>query len=386
MDILRKVAEIHGTPTYVYFEETLRKRSRLVKEVFEGVNLLPTFAVKANNNPVLLRILREEGFGMDVVTKGELLAAKLAGVPSRSIVWNGNGKSRDQMEYFLREDVRIINVDSFEEMEIWKELNPEGVEYFIRVNPEVDAKTHPHISTGLKKHKLGIPLEDLDSFMERFGSMNIRGLHVHIGSQITRVEPFVEAFNKVVRASERYGFEEINIGGGWGINYSGEELDLSSYREKVVPALKRFKRVIIEIGRYIVAPSGYLLLRVVLVKRRHNKAFVVVDGGMNALIRPALYSAYHRIFVLGKQGKEMRADVVGPLCESGDVIAYDRELPEVEPGDIIAVENAGAYGYTMSNNYNSTTRPAEVLVGENGRISLIRRRETEMDIFKDVVM
>jgi diaminopimelate decarboxylase len=286
----------------------------------------------------------------------------------------------------LREDVRIINVDSFEEMEIWKELNPEGVEYFIRVNPEVDAKTHPHISTGLKKHKFGIPLEDLDLFMERFGSMNVKGLHVHIGSQITQVEPFVEAFDKVVRASERFGFEEINIGGGWGINYSGEELDLSSYREKVVPALKRFKRVIVEIGRYIVAPSGYLLLRVVLVKKRSNKTFVVVDGGMNTLIRPALYSAYHRVFVLGKQGKEVRADVVGPLCESGDVIAYDRELPEVEPGDIIVVENAGAYGYTMSNNYNSTVRPAEVLVGEGGEISLIRRRETEMDIFKDVVM
>ncbi|HBF11569.1 diaminopimelate decarboxylase [Thermotoga neapolitana] len=386
MEALKKAAEIHGTPLYVYFEETIRERARRVKEVFHGINLLPTFAVKANNNPNLLAILKEEGFGMDVVTKGELFAARLAGVDPFLIVWNGNGKSKEEMLHFLKEGVRTINVDSFEEMEMWESLSPEDVNFFVRVNPEVDARTHPHISTGLKKHKFGIPLNMLDSFMKRFKGMNIKGLHVHIGSQITKVDPFLEAYEKVVEASRRYGFEEINIGGGWGIDYQGEELNVQEYREKVVPLLDGFKRVFVEIGRYIIAPAGFLVLKVILVKRGENKVFVVVDGGMNTLIRPALYSAHHRIFVYGKEGSDFKADVVGPLCESGDVIAYDRNLPAVEPGDFLFVENAGAYGYTMANNYNSTSKPAEVLVKKDGELVLIRRRENIMDIFKDVVM
>ncbi|MCD6551037.1 diaminopimelate decarboxylase [Thermotoga sp.] len=386
METLKKAAETYGTPLYVYFEKAIRERARIVKEVFRGVNLLPTFAVKANNNPNLLTILREEGLGMDVVTKGELLAAKLAGVDPLLIVWNGNGKSKEEMVHFLEEGVRTINVDSFEEMEIWEGLNPESVSFFVRVNPEVDARTHPHISTGLRKHKFGIPLDLLDRFMRRFKNMNIKGLHVHIGSQITKVEPLLEACEKVVEASRRYGFEEINIGGGWGINYHGEELNVEEYKEKVVPLLVGFKRVFVEIGRYIIAPAGFLVLKVVLVKKRKEKVFVIVDGGMNTLIRPALYSAYHRIFVCGKSGAGIRADVVGPLCESGDVIAYDRDLPVVEPGDFLVVENAGAYGYTMANNYNSTPKPAEVLVKKSGELVLIRRRENTMDIFKDVVM
>jgi len=384
-EILRKVAEEFGTPVYVYFEDVIRERARRVRETFEGLNLFPTFAVKANNNPNLIKILKEEGFGVDVVTKGELLASKIAGVPPKNVVWNGNGKSREDMDFFLQEGVKIVNVDSFEEMEIWKEKGI-GVEFFVRVNPEVDAKTHPHISTGLKRHKFGIPVEDVDRFLAEYRDLNIRGFHVHIGSQITQTSPFLQAYESVVRLSERYGFDEVNIGGGWGVNYKGEELDLEEYGKKVTSLLSGFKRIIVEIGRFIVAPAGFLVLRVLYVKRRREKNFVVVDGGMNVLIRPALYSAYHRIFVLGKRGTDMVADVVGPLCESGDVLALERELPSVEPGDLLVVENAGAYGYAMASNYNSSPRPPEVLVTPNGETKLIRRRESEMDLFKDVIV
>lgn len=384
-EILRKVAEEFGTPVYVYFEDVIRGRARRVRETFEGLNLFPTFAVKANNNPNLIKILKEEGFGVDVVTKGELLASKIAGVPPESVVWNGNGKSREDMDFFLQEGVKIVNVDSFEEMEIWREKGAR-VEFFVRVNPEVDAKTHPHISTGLKRHKFGIPVEDVDRFLAEYRDLNIRGFHVHIGSQITQTSPFLQAYESVVRLSERYGFDEVNIGGGWGVNYKGEELDLEEYRKKVTSLLSGFKRIIVEIGRFIVAPAGFLVFRVLYVKRRREKNFVVVDGGMNVLIRPALYSAYHRIFVLGKRGTDMVADVVGPLCESGDVLALERELPSVEPGDLLVVENAGAYGYAMASNYNSSPRPPEVLVTPNGEARLIRRRESEMDLFKDVIV
>ncbi|PLV60247.1 diaminopimelate decarboxylase [Thermotoga sp. KOL6] len=386
MEILKKAASLYGTPLYVYFESTIRDRASRVKEVFRGTNLFPTFAVKANNNPVLLKILKEEGFGMDIVTRGEFIATKLAGVPSTSIVWNGNGKSREDMLYLLEEGVKIVNVDSFEEMEIWKEIRPKGVEFFVRVNPEVDARTHPHISTGLRKHKFGIPLDSLDDFMREFCDMNIKGLHVHIGSQITEVEPFLEAYERVVEMSKKYGFEEINIGGGWGIDYEGKELDLEEYKKCVVPLFREYKRVIVEIGRFVIAPAGFLVLKVILVKRRGDKVFVVVNGGMNVLIRPALYSAHHRVFVLDKGNFSLKADVVGPLCESGDIIALDRYLPDVKKGDLIVVENTGAYGYSMANNYNSTTRPAEVLVKKDGTISLIRKRETDLDIFRNVVM
>lgn len=378
-DLLKKIAKTHGTPTYIYCEKEIKNRVDNVLKVFEGINILPTFAVKANNNPHLLKLLHNSGFGMDVVTPGELHAAKLAGVPAEKIVWNGNGKTETHIRNFV-EDIRCVNVDSFEEMKIWKKIEA-NVELFIRVNPDIDARTHPYISTGLKKHKFGIPLDKLNEFLKNFPDNRIKGLHVHIGSQITTVEPFIEAFEKVSKISEEYGFEKINIGGGWGINYDGKELDLLKYRKNVIPLLKNFKEVICEIGRYIMGPSGILLLRVVSLKRAGNKHFVVVDGGMNALIRPALYNAYHGIKILDPTTLSGKIDVVGPLCESGDKLAWDREMELPEVGSLLYVENAGAYGFSMSNNYNSTLRPAEVLIKENGEIALIRRRETLDDLF-----
>ena len=382
MEIFEKIAEKFGTPTYVYFADTIRERARKVLEVFENLEVLPTFAVKANGNPVLLGILRDVGYGMDVVTPGELIASELAGVSMNKIVWNGNGKTEEEMKFFLAKGVKMVNVDSFEEMELWRKMKACDIDFFIRVNPDVDPKTHPHISTGLKKHKFGIPLNSLEDFLKKFSDMNVVGLHVHIGSQITEVSPFVEALSKVVEASDKYGFKVINIGGGWGINYEGKELNLEEFKEKVVPLLAG-RRIIFEIGRYIIGPAGILLLRVVRVKKG-NKNFIVTDGGMNTLIRPSLYSAYHNIKILGKNEDVKKFDVVGPLCESGDILGIDRYLPEPEEGDLLIVENAGAYGFSMSNNYNSTLKPAEVLV-DGDRTYLIRKREGLDDLFRNVI-
>jgi len=382
MEIFEKIAEKFGTPTYVYFADTIREKARRVLEVFENLEVLPTFAVKANGNPVLLRILRDAGYGMDVVTPGELIASELAGVSMDKIVWNGNGKTEEEMKFFLLKGVKMVNVDSFEEMELWRKMKTHDLDFFIRVNPDVDPKTHPHISTGLKKHKFGIPLNSLEDFLKKFPDMNVVGLHVHIGSQITDVSPFVEALSKVVETSDKYGFKSINIGGGWGINYEGKELNLEEFKEKVIPLLKG-KKVIFEIGRYIIGPAGVLLLRVVRVKKG-NKNFIVADGGMNTLIRPSLYSAYHNIKILGRNEDVKKFDVVGPLCESGDILGIDRYLPEPEEGDLLIVENAGAYGFSMSNNYNSTLKPAEVLV-DGDRVYLIRKREGLDDLFRNVI-
>ena len=382
MEIFEKIAEKFGTPTYVYFADTIREKARKVLEVFENLEVLPTFAVKANGNPVLLRILRDAGYGMDVVTPGELIASELAGVSMNKIVWNGNGKTEEEMKFFLLKGVKMVNVDSFEEMELWRKMKTHDLDFFIRVNPDVDPKTHPHISTGLKKHKFGIPLNSLEDFLKKFSDMNVVGLHVHIGSQITDVSPFVEALSKVIEASDKYGFKSINIGGGWGINYEGKELNLEEFKEKVIPLLKG-KKVIFEIGRYIIGPAGVLLLRVVRVKKG-NKNFIVADGGMNTLIRPSLYSAYHNIKILGRNEDVKKFDVVGPLCESGDILGIDRYLPEPKEGDLLIVENAGAYGFSMSNNYNSTLKPAEVLV-DGDRVYLIRKREGLDDLFRNVI-
>jgi len=382
------LAREFGTPLYVYDAEAIRRACRTVKEVFIGFDVLPTFAVKANNNPVLLSIMKDEGFGADVVTFGELKAAQLAGIQSKNVVWNGNGKTDAEIDHFTNAGVGFVNVDSLEELDVWLRIREQNIpQLLLRVNPNVDAKTHPKISTGLKLHKFGVPLEQVES-LPQDTLQALRGFHVHIGSQILDPSVFTEALMPVDELCNTYGMEFLNIGGGWGISYKPQEkpFDLERYRRSVLPILRRFRgKLILELGRYIIGPAGVLLLRVTYVKNTPHKTFVVVDGGMNVLMRPALYDAYHEVRVLKSTGKWARVDVVGPLCESGDVIAVDREMAIPEPGSLIVVENVGAYGYSMANNYNSTIKPAEVLI-ENGRARLIRKRESGDDLFKHVVM
>ncbi|QIV77891.1 diaminopimelate decarboxylase [Fervidobacterium pennivorans] len=388
-ELVQKLSISYGTPLYVYFETIIRERARVVTGIFNGINIFPTFACKANNNPNLLRILKEEGFGTDIVTLGEYYASRLADIPDEKIVWNGNGKSLKEMA--LLSKVRYVNVDSIEELERWKDVAfkvGDIPELFLRINPNVNPNTHPYISTGLKKNKFGIPIEILESALKKAKESNLElvGFHIHIGSQITDVAPFYEALSQAVELSRKYGFRKINIGGGWGINYKDKELDLSDYSKTIVPLLEGFEEVVLEIGRYIIGPAGILILKVEYVKRTDAKTFIVVDGGMNVLIRPAMYGAFHGVRVLSaEQNEKVEVDVVGPLCESGDVLATHCMLEIPREGSYIVIENAGAYGYAMASNYNSTLKPAEVLMTENNEPKLIRRRETYDDLFRTII-
>jgi len=383
------IAIKYGTPVYIYDGNTILKNCRTVLETFDDLDLIPTFALKANSNPNIVRLINSTGFGADVVSKGELLASLKAGVPPFKIVWNGTGKKISDMEYFLSIGVGFINVDSFEEMDRWLEMMKHGnkstIKFLVRVNPDVDAHTHPHISTGLKENKFGIDISEFDRFMSKFGDY-ISGIHVHIGSQITEVEPFVETYEQIISLLMKYDLEYFNLGGGWGIDYGdGKHLNLDEYKERVIPILKEFSgKFLLELGRFIVGNAGYLLLRVVEIKRKNRKTFIVVDGGMNLLLRPALYDAHHEITTIDGTGIHEVVDVVGPLCESGDFLGKDLEVELPKVGGLILVENCGAYGFSMSSNYNSLPKPPEVLI-LNGEDFLIRRRESDDEIFIHVV-
>jgi len=391
---IERIVKKHGSPVYIYSEKIMLKRIREILSVFRGLDFRPTFALKANSNPALLSVIRKSGFGMDVVSRGEMTAAIMAGTDPADIIWNGNGKTEDEMRDFLKAGIGRVNIDSMEELEAWagvlaKNRKSRRPEFFVRINPDVDAGTHFYISTGLKKHKFGIRCELLESFLQTAKSLSIEiaGLHSHIGSQITEVAPYLEAFTQLVSIARENKFKKLNIGGGWGINYTGKELDLKEYRRKIIPLLHGFE-ITAEFGRYVVAEAGTYAVTVQLVKYNGFKYFVVVDGGMNHLIRPALYGAIHDIEIIGAVSKYVSDafDIVGPLCETGDILYLNREDSLPKKGSIIAVKNAGAYGYSMASNYNATPRPAEVLLTRGGRARLIRERETVDDIFAKVIL
>ena len=369
----QKLAGEFGTPLYVYDAEKIRKRIDKAKRVFEGLDAEIVFALKANSNPALLKIMAEEGIGADVVSRGELLASKMAGM--KRILWNGNGKTHGDIVHFTNQGVDTVCVDSLQELPLWDGID---VVKLLRVNPDVDAHTHPHISTGLKAHKFGVPIEKVETVADR-----IDGLHLHIGSQITEVEPFVDAYSKVLECAKQFGFKHIDLGGGWGINYEGKELDIEKLQAAVSGMFSDFNgKLISELGRFIIGPAGYLVTSVVSVKPS-EKIFIVTDAGMNALIRPALYDAHHGVIVLSGTKKTATADVVGPLCESGDILARGRKLEVPIPGTAIVFENAGAYGFSMANNYNGMPLPAEVLV-DGDYVKLIRRRQSIEELFTNV--
>ncbi|QTA38596.1 diaminopimelate decarboxylase [Thermosipho ferrireducens] len=383
-ELLKEIANEYGTPVYVYFESVLEERALRVLKTFEGVKFLPTVAVKANNNPHLLSILSNIGFGADVLGEGELYACKLAGISPEKIIWNGNGKTKEQQKYMEEQHIGYVNVDSVEEFEeLWKNSET-NMELFLRVNPDVDPKTHPYISTGLKIHKFGMSFQQAEALLSKYRG-KISGFHIHIGSQILEVAPFKEAIEKTINLAKKYEIKKINIGGGWGVRYKEEEkeLDLEKYRKVIIPLLQNFELVLNEVGRFIFAPAGVLLTKVVRIKETEYKNFIVVDTGMNHLIRPSLYGAFHKVEnVVSKSTKKIIADVVGPLCETGDFIVKEITLPRPAPGDIFVVYNVGAYGYSMANNYNGTLRPAEILVKKDGSYELIRKRESIVDLYK----
>ncbi len=383
-EIFLKAAKEFGTPLYLYDLRVIKKRLEMVERTLKNVEHKIFFAFKSNSNPHLLEFVKSLGFGADVVSMNEYKMAKLVGFSPSNIVVNGNGKITDELKVYARDGVGCVNVDSSEEIQRFPDLS---ARIAIRINPDVDAKTHPYISTGLKKNKFGVNMESASAIIRSLPSnLKLVGIHSHIGSQITDISTFVDAFKslKSFIDKESLKLEFVNIGGGWGIDYShkGEGLNLQDYQEKVVPILKSFGVPIhLELGRFIVGPAGYLVTRVLELKRTTSKNFVIVDTSMSDLIRPSLYGAHHHIEFFPDGSEEIVADVVGRVCETGDTLGKNRKIFKPEIGDLGVIYNVGAYGYAMSSNYNLSLRPAEVAF-DGRNLKLIRRRETLEDIVK----
>lgn len=389
------IAREVGTPFYLYSHRTLRHHFQVFDAAFAAVPHIVCFAVKANSNIAILRTFVREGGGVDLVSGGELFRALQAGVDPGKIVYSGVGKREDEIDFALRTGILMFNVESEQELlTIHARAEKMGVKAGIalRVNPDVNPQTHPHISTGLKENKFGIHVEgSLAAYKRaaRLKHLDIRGISCHIGSQVTRIAPFVDALQRLKELYRRLREEGIpirylDLGGGLGITYDQEAPPHpSEYARAIVEASRELDcTFIFEPGRVIVGNAGILVSRVLYTKANEEKRFIIVDAGMNDLIRPSLYGSYHRILpVTQRRREEITADVVGPICESGDFLAKGRKLPAFESGELMAVMSAGAYGFTMACNYNSRPRVAEVMAHDD-RWSVIRQRETYEDLIR----
>ncbi|GAB4542603.1 MAG: diaminopimelate decarboxylase [Thermodesulfovibrionia bacterium] len=396
--LIKEIVERVGTPVYIYSHRTLLRHLKAYQDAFDSHPHLICFALKANSNLAIVRLLARNGCGADVVSGGELFLALKAGISPTRVVYAGVGKTEDEIAYALRSGVLMFNVESSDELRTIDEIAGRlkvKAPIALRVNPDIAPETHPYISTGLRESKFGIPIEDaIENYLLAKGLQNIEilGIHKHIGSQITDLSPFVEALRGVLLLAVelvRHGIRirHLDIGGGLGIPYKGDEVPPkpSELSKAILPLIKDHDfNLILEPGRSIVGNAGILVTKVLYTKRHGKKNFIIVDGGMNDLIRPSLYNAYHDIIPVKKhRGKRIVADVVGPVCESGDFFAKDRELSMPKRGDLLAVMSAGAYGFTMSSNYNGRPRPAEVLV-KGKDFFVIRQREDYNDLIRGV--
>ena len=391
-DIAGKV----GTPFYLYSRNTFVSHFKAVDEAFGDISHVVCYSVKANSNVAIVSLMASEGAGADVVSGGELYRALQAGVDPGKIVFAGLGKTAAEIEYALKEGILMFNVESSQELMLINEIaSGMGVEapIALRVNPDIDPRTHPYIATGLKQSKFGIPLAQAMAEYEvaqKLPGLNPVGIHQHIGSQILDSAPFENSLRKVTNLAKSLkvlgmDIRYINIGGGFGIQYTDEEAPApEQFAGALVPLLEETGcTVIMEVGRMIAGNAGILVTSVLYNKQGEEKRFVVVDAAMNDLIRPSLYQASHQIapVVQHDGATPLKVDVVGPICESGDFLAQEIELPEVQPGDLLGVFTAGAYGFAMSSNYNSRTRVPEILVSGR-RAFVIRRRETYEDLIR----
>ncbi len=396
---VRRVAKEVGTPAYIYSLATLRRHYHVFDRAFAQVPHLICFSIKSNSNLAVLRTFAKEGGGFDIVSGGELFRALEAGADPKKIVFSGVGKGRDEIEYALNTGILMFNVESEEELTVLNEIARavgKKAPISLRVNPDVDPDTHPYIATGMKKSKFGIDIKRaLDQYKRALSLSHVEivGVDCHIGSQLTSTPPFVDALSRVrmlVESLRKDGapIRYLDLGGGLGIRYKDEEPPHpEEYAKELISGLEGFDMaLILEPGRVIVGNAGILVTEVLYVKETDEKKFVVVDGGMNDLIRPALYGSYHAIYPVVKQEAEtIVADIVGPICESGDFFAKDRAIPRPQRGDLLAIMSAGAYGFTMASNYNSHPRPPEVLVdGEN--FYVVRKRETLEDLINGEVI
>jgi diaminopimelate decarboxylase len=413
---LARVAEEIGTPTYVYSAGTILDHYVRLDTALQSLDHLICYAVKANSNRAILKLLADAGAGFDIVSGGELYRVLAAGGDPAKCTFAGVGKSREEIDYALEQRVYSFNVESEAELEQIDRIagaKETRAPIALRVNPDVDPHTHEYISTGSRENKFGIALDRVAAVYEQAAKMRnveIVGVQMHIGSQIAKAKPFASAIGKVApivrELKSKYGIKFLSIGGGMGIvyrralesgsgkwwrNHGGESFAFSvrDYVDAIVPELRELHlRVLVEPGRFLVGNAGVLLTRVRFIKKSGAKTFAIVDAGMNDLIRPALYHSYHEIVPaeeaktsrsMSKSAIKKKMDIVGPVCESGDFFALDREMPEIHEGDLLAIMSAGAYGFVMASNYNSRPLPAEALVRGN-QLALIRKRQSWEDL------
>lgn len=393
---LADIAADHGTPCYVYSSATVLDRFRAYDSAFGDLPHTICYAVKANGNLSLLRLLAQAGAGFDIVSGGELFRVLRAGGDPAKIVFAGVGKTAAEVDYALREGIYAFNCESESELALIDALASrlgKKARIALRVNPDVDASTHPYISTGLREHKFGIGINEVEAVYQRareFTNLLLEGVSCHIGSQILDTAPIIEAVDKMVALAGRLRaagipLRHMDLGGGLGVPYRPGDKE-SPIGEFVATIRERLAgkdlHAMVEPGRSIVGPAGVLLTRVLYRKHSGEKEFIIVDAGMNDLVRPALYHSYHEIIPVRKNPTgTVHADVVGPVCETGDFLARGREMANVFPGDLLAVMTAGAYGFVLSSNYNARPRPVEILV-EGNQVRTIRPRETYEDLIR----
>ncbi|MDE2385819.1 MAG: diaminopimelate decarboxylase [Alphaproteobacteria bacterium] len=389
---LHTLADEVGTPFYCYSTATLERHFKVMDDAFKGTDHLVCYAVKANSNQAVLKTMAKLGAGMDVVSEGELRRALAAGVPARKIVFSGVGKTAREMAFALREGIACFNVESEPELELLSQVASrvgQRANVSIRVNPDVDAKTHHKITTGKSDNKFGITYLRASEVYARAAALpniDVVGVDMHIGSQITELAPFEKAFQLMAELvaqlkAEGHNIRHLDLGGGLGVPYRGTN-DVPPHPDEYAAMVKRTLghlglKFMLEPGRMIVGNAGIMVTRVIYVKENEGKHFVIQDGAMNDLIRPTLYDAYHEIFAVdeARNAQSFEADVVGPVCETGDYLAKGRRLPKVQPGDLLAVMTAGAYGAVQAGTYNSRPLIPEVLV-KDGQWALVRERQT----------
>lgn len=397
---VKALAEKFGTPLYIYSSRTVIEHLEKIQKAFAPLNPLICYAMKANSNLAIIKLLVDRGAGLDIVSGGELFLASKVSCPGSRIVYASVGKTEKEIAEAIDKKILMFNVESLPELEKINNIAADKrvvVNVALRVNPNVDASTHKYISTGRSISKFGIDLGTAAKILAiagKFSNIQIKGLHIHIGSQITQSAPFVKAISKIIKfigelAQKKIKIEYLDIGGGLGIIYNKETPQTADeFALKVIPLLRNSGlKLILEPGRFIVGNAGILVTKVVYIKKTPHKQFVIVNGAMNDLIRPALYYAYHEILPVNKKlsRKKARVDVVGPVCESGDFFAKDRILAQAVEGEYLAIMGAGAYGFSMSSNYNSRLRAAEVLV-KNDKPYLVRKREAYEDLIRNEVM
>ena len=397
---IREIAEVYGTPFYIYSKNDILTKIRFLKEIFSSLNeALIVYAVKAENNLSILKIMAEEGIGADVVSIGETLKYIKAGGKSENIVFSGVAKTEEEIRKSIELNIKRFNIESIPEAvrinNIAKELKKK-VKCSIRVNPNVDAHTHEKITTGVNGNKFGISIKtikDNSQLLKSLNNIEIESLSMHIGSQMTDAEPFYKAIlvmKDLIAEINGMGFNitDIDIGGGYGVRYNRDHsgFDFDKFKSESINLLKEMNlRVTTEPGRYFVAESGALIMKVEYIKEELGRKYVILNGGMNDYIRVAMYDAYNEIYPLVKKENVSNYDFVGPICESSDFFAYDRECSVLEQGDYVALLDAGAYGFSMSSNYNSRLLIPQVMIDDKKHY-IIRKRQTFDDMIKDEII